>query len=151
MPLLPACCLQAANCDILVTMLGFPADVRSVYLGNGAERTGVLSRLAAGAVAVDMTTSEPSLAVEIAQAARGRGVHAIDAPVSGGDVGAREARLSIMVGGERGALDAVTPLLQAMGKSLTHCGAAGCGQHTKMVNQVLIASSMVGVCEVAAS
>ena len=94
-----------------------------------------------------MTTSEPSLAVEIDQAARAKGVHAVDAPVSGGDVGAREARLSIMIGGEKEIVEALKPLFQTMGKTIVYQGPAGSGQHTKMVNQVLIATNMIGVCE----
>ena len=94
-----------------------------------------------------MTTSEPALAVEIDQAARAKGVHSVDAPVSGGDVGAREARLSIMVGGEKPVCDALLPLFEKMGKTIVYQGHAGAGQHTKMVNQVLIASNMIGVCE----
>ena len=94
-----------------------------------------------------MTTSQPSLAVEIARAAAEAGVAALDAPVSGGDVGAREARLSIMVGGEAEAFEAVTPLFELMGKTIVHQGPAGAGQHTKMVNQILIATNMIGVCE----
>jgi 3-hydroxyisobutyrate dehydrogenase len=94
-----------------------------------------------------MTTSEPSLAREINEAAKAKGVGSVDAPVSGGDVGAKEARLSIMVGGEKEAVDAVQPLFECMGKTIVHQGPAGAGQHTKMVNQVLIATNMIGVCE----
>ena len=96
---------------------------------------------------VDMTTSEPALAVEIDQAARAKGVHSVDAPVSGGDVGAQEARLSIMAGGEKPVFDALSPLFEKMGKTIVYQGPAGAGQHTKMVNQILIASNMIGVCE----
>ena len=94
-----------------------------------------------------MTTSEPALAIEIDQAARAKKVHAVDAPVSGGDVGAREARLSIMIGGEKEVVEALRPLFETMGKTIVHQGPAGAGQHTKMVNQILIASNMIGVCE----
>ena len=94
-----------------------------------------------------MTTSEPSLAVEIAEAAKKDGVHSVDAPVSGGDVGAREARLSIMIGGDKEVVEALRPCWQAMGKTIVHQGGPGAGQHTKMVNQILIASDMIGVCE----
>ena len=100
-----------------------------------------------GTILVDMTTSQPSLAREIADAAKARGCHALDAPVSGGDIGARNAALSIMVGGEKDVFDAVVPCFEAMGKTIVHQGPAGAGQHTKMVNQVLIAGNMVGVCE----
>src|SRR4029079_7179152 len=117
--------------------------VREVFLGND----GALAGSKQGSILVDMTTSEPSLAVEIYEAAKAKGVHAVDAPVSGGDVGAREARLSIMIGGDKEVVDALQPCWQAMGKTIVHQGAAGAGQHTKMVNQTLIASGMVGVCE----
>jgi 3-hydroxyisobutyrate dehydrogenase len=108
---------------------------------------GTLAGARPESVLVDMTTSEPALAREIFDAAKARGVHAVDAPVSGGDVGAREARLSIMVGGEPEVVAALQPLFQTMGKTIVHQGPAGAGQHTKMVNQVLIASNMIGVCE----
>ncbi len=94
-----------------------------------------------------MTTSEPALAVEIAEAAKAKGVHSVDAPVSGGDVGAKEARLSIMIGGEAEAVQALQPLFEIMGKTIVHQGPAGAGQHTKMVNQILISTNMIGVCE----
>ena len=136
----------AANSDILFTIVGFPHDVRSVYFGS-EQQPGILAKLQPGAVVVDMTTSEPTLAVEIAAEATKRQLYAIDAPVSGGDIGAREARLSIMCGGDKAAFDAILPLLQAMGKNITHCGQAGAGQHTKMVNQTLIATNMIGVVE----
>ena len=133
----------AAGADVVATMVGLPADVRQVVLGAD----GALAGSKAGDVLVDMTTSEPSLAVEIYEAAKKRGVHAVDAPVSGGDVGAREARLSIMIGGDSEVVEALRPCWEAMGKTIVHQGAAGAGQHTKMVNQVLIASNMIGVCE----
>jgi 3-hydroxyisobutyrate dehydrogenase len=137
----PAAVARAA--DVVFTMVGYPADVRAVLLGAD----GVLAGAAPGAIAVDMTTSEPSLAVEVAARALQQGVHGVDAPVSGGDVGAREARLSIMVGGDRAVVDALAPLFALMGKTIVHQGGPGAGQHTKMVNQVLIASNMIGVCE----
>ena len=133
----------AAGSDIIFTIVGFPQDVRSVLLGP----QGALSACRSGAILVDMTTSQPSLAIELADAAQPHGVMSVDAPVSGGDVGAREARLSIMVGGPREAVDAVMPCFQAMGTTIVHQGGPGAGQHTKMVNQTLIASNMVGVCE----
>ena len=129
--------------DVVFTMVGFPSDVREVVLGE----EGVLAGLRAGGILVDMTTSEPALAVELAEAARARGAWAIDAPVSGGDVGAREARLSIMVGGHADALAVVRPALETLGRTIVHQGGPGSGQHTKMVNQTLIASNMIGVCE----
>jgi 3-hydroxyisobutyrate dehydrogenase len=133
----------AAGADVIFTMVGYPSDVREVVLGEH----GVLRQARAGAVIVDMTTSEPSLAQEIFEAARVLQVASIDAPVSGGDIGARNGTLSIMVGGEQEAVSAVRPLLESMGKTIIHQGPAGAGQHTKMVNQTLIASGMVGVCE----
>jgi len=133
----------AENSDVVFTIVGFPHDVREVILGP----QGVLAGAASGSIIVDMTTSEPSLAVEIYEAAKAKGVAAIDAPVSGGDVGAREARLSIMVGGDREAFERVRPLLECMGKTIVYQGPAGSGQHTKMVNQILIATNMIGVCE----
>jgi 3-hydroxyisobutyrate dehydrogenase len=111
----------------------------------GAE--GALGGSKKGNILVDMTTSEPSLAVEIAEKAKAKGVHSVDAPVSGGDVGAREARLSIMIGGEAEVVEALRPCWEAMGKTIVRQGAPGAGQHTKMVNQTLIASNMIGVCE----
>ncbi len=133
----------AENSDVVFTIVGYPTDVRQVVLGG----QGVLAGCREGTVFVDMTTSEPSLAVEIAEAAAKKGVAAIDAPVSGGDVGAREARLSIMIGGEKQAVDALEVCWNAMGKTIVHQGGPGAGQHTKMVNQVLIATNMIGVCE----
>jgi 3-hydroxyisobutyrate dehydrogenase len=129
--------------DVVFTMVGFPADVREVVLGPD----GVLSAARPGSVVVDMTTSEPSLAVEIFEAGRARDVATLDAPVSGGDVGARNAALSIMVGGDEATVERVRPLLELMGTTIVHQGPAGAGQHTKMVNQTLIATGMIGVCE----
>jgi 3-hydroxyisobutyrate dehydrogenase len=128
---------------VIFTIVGYPADVRQVILGP----EGVLEGSARGSIIVDMTTSEPSLAVEISDRAADRGVHCLDAPVSGGDIGAREGRLSIMVGGDPAVVAAVQPCFQAMGKTIVHQGPAGSGQHTKLVNQTLIAGNMVGVCE----
>jgi len=133
----------AAEADVVFTMVGFPFDVRDVVLGS----EGVLAGVRPGSVIVDMTTSEPSLAREIYEAARAKEVESIDAPVSGGDVGARNATLSIMVGGDAAALERVRPLLELVGKTIVHQGPAGAGQHTKMVNQILIATGMIGVCE----
>jgi 3-hydroxyisobutyrate dehydrogenase len=129
--------------DLIFTIVGFPADVRSVILGGD----GVLAGCQAGNVIVDMTTSEPSLAVEIAEKAGQLDVASIDAPVSGGDVGAREARLSIMIGGDEQTVAALEPCWEIMGKTIVRQGGPGAGQHTKMVNQVLIATAMIGVCE----
>jgi 3-hydroxyisobutyrate dehydrogenase len=133
----------AAQSDIVFAIVGFPKDVREVFLGP----QGALAGSKPGTRLVDMTTSEPSLAREIYEAAKTKQVHAIDAPVSGGDVGAKNAALSIMVGGDADAVAAVQPCLECMGKTIVHQGPAGSGQHTKMVNQILIASNMVGVCE----
>jgi len=133
----------AAAADVVFTMVGFPADVRSVILGPD----GVLAGCRPGTIIVDMTTSQPSLAVEIAQAAHQRQVWSLDAPVSGGDIGAREARLSIMIGGDAAVVDALTPCWQALGKTIVRQGGPGAGQHTKMTNQVLVAAGMIGVCE----
>jgi 3-hydroxyisobutyrate dehydrogenase len=129
--------------DVVFTIVGYPRDVREVYLGE----QGILAGARPGTVTVDMTTSEPALAAEIFEAGRARGVHAIDAPVSGGDIGAREARLSIMIGGEKEVVEALRPLFETMGKTIVYQGPAGSGQHTKMVNQVLITTNMIGVCE----
>lgn len=137
----PQAVAQAA--DVVFSIVGFPDDVRQVTLGND----GTLAGSKAGNILVDMTTSEPSLAEEIAAAAKAKGVHSVDAPVSGGDIGAREARLSIMIGGDAAVVDALRPCWEAMGKTIVHQGPAGAGQHTKMVNQILIASNMIGVCE----
>lgn len=129
--------------DVVFTIVGFPHDVRQVILGAD----GVLEGCSPGNIIVDMTTSEPSLAVEIAERAKEKQVWAIDAPVSGGDVGARQGTLSIMIGGEKEAVEALGPCWEAMGKTIVHQGGPGAGQHTKMVNQILIATNMIGVCE----
>jgi 3-hydroxyisobutyrate dehydrogenase len=123
--------------------VGFPPDVREVYLGP----EGLLAGAKSGAILVDMTTTQPSLAREIYDTARPRGISTVDAPVSGGDVGARNATLSIMVGGDREVVERIRPLFEAMGKSVVHQGGPGAGQHTKMCNQIVIAGTMIGVCE----
>jgi len=133
----------AESSDIIFTIVGFPEDVRQVYLGEN----GILTTAKSGSIVVDMTTTEPSLAIEIHQAARAKGVSSIDAPVSGGDVGAREARLAIMIGGDQEAVDAIHPLFEAMGQNIVYQGEAGSGQHTKMCNQITISGTMIGVCE----
>jgi 3-hydroxyisobutyrate dehydrogenase len=133
----------AAASDVVFSIVGFPADVREAILGpNGA-----LAGCRPGSVLVDMTTSQPALAEEIAQAATERGVKALDAPVSGGDVGARGGTLSIMVGGDRDAFEALEPCWQTMGAKWVWHGGPGAGQHAKLVNQTLIGGNMVGVCE----
>lgn len=133
----------AEAADVVFAIVGFPRDVREVFLGAD----GALAGSKAGTVLVDMTTSEPSLAVEIHTAAKAKGVHALDAPVSGGDVGAKNAALSIMIGGDKDVVTATMPLFECMGKTIVHQGGPGAGQHTKMVNQILIASTMVSLCE----
>ncbi|WP_270166782.1 NAD(P)-dependent oxidoreductase [Paenibacillus sp. SYP-B4298] len=133
----------AAACDVIITMIGYPQDVEAVYLGE----QGLIANARQGSCLIDMTTSSPLLAQRIAEACAARGLHALDAPVSGGDVGAREARLSIMIGGEEQTVTAVRPLLELLGSNIVHQGAAGAGQHTKMCNQIAIASNMMGVCE----
>ena len=133
----------AVGADAVITMLGFPSDVESVYLGVD----GLLACASPGTFLIDMTTSTPSLAVLIAAQAAELGLAALDAPVSGGDVGARDARLTIMVGGEQEASDAVEPMLRVMGPNVILQGRAGAGQHTKMANQIAIADTILGVCE----
>jgi 3-hydroxyisobutyrate dehydrogenase len=131
-----------ARSDVIISMVGYPSDVEEVWLAEA----GVLSR-ARGALLIDMTTSSPELARRIANAAAEHGCQALDAPVSGGDVGARDAKLSIMVGGPKEAFEKALPILQLMGSNIVHQGEAGAGQHTKMCNQVVIASTIMGVCE----
>ncbi|MCA9175324.1 MAG: NAD(P)-dependent oxidoreductase [Planctomycetales bacterium] len=133
----------AEQSDVIFSIVGFPADVREVMLGAD----GALAGSKAGNILVDMTTSQPSLAIQIAAAATAKGVQSVDAPVSGGDVGAKEARLSIMIGGDRATVESLQPCWEAMGKTIVYQGTAGSGQHTKMVNQTLIATGMIGVCE----
>lgn len=133
----------AESSDVVFAIVGFPKDVREVFLGP----QGALAGSKKGNILVDMTTSEPSLAKEIYEAAKAKGVGSVDAPVSGGDVGAKNAALSIMVGGDADMVEAVKPLLECMGKTIVHQGPAGAGQHTKMVNQILIATNMIGVTE----
>jgi 3-hydroxyisobutyrate dehydrogenase len=133
----------AAVSDVIVTMVGFPVDVRDVYLGAN----GLLAGARPGSILIDMTTTEPSLSRELADAATARGLFAVDAPVSGGDVGARNATLSIMVGGEKQTAQAVMPLFELLGKKIVHQGGPGSGQHAKLCNQIVITCTMVGVCE----
>ncbi|MBK8500737.1 MAG: NAD(P)-dependent oxidoreductase [Saprospiraceae bacterium] len=133
----------AANADIIFTIVGFPNDVEAVYFGE----SGIFEKVKAGSVVVDMTTTAPSLAVRINEAAKNKNVGAVDAPVSGGDVGAKNGTLSIMVGGDRSYVDMVMPLFEIMGKNIVYEGKAGSGQHTKMCNQITIAGTMIGVCE----
>ncbi|ULL16675.1 NAD(P)-dependent oxidoreductase [Paenibacillus sp. H1-7] len=133
----------ARTVDVVISMVGYPHDVEEVYL---SER-GVLQNAKPGTYLVDMTTSSPTLAKRIEHEAKLKHCHSLDAPVSGGDVGARDAKLSIMVGGEADVFDAVMPVFQALGTNIVYQGMAGAGQHTKMCNQIAIASNMMGVCE----
>lgn len=133
----------AAEADVIITMVGYPKDVEEIYLGEN----GILANAKPGTYVIDMTTSSPLLAQKIYTDAKAYGIHSIDAPVSGGDIGARNAQLSIMCGGDQSVFDAVLPILQTMGKNIILQGAAGAGQHTKMCNQIAIATNMIGVCE----
>ena len=133
----------AEKCDILFTIVGFPLDVEEVYLGEN----GVLKTIKKNSIIVDMTTSEPSLAQRIYNEARQIGVSSLDAPVSGGDVGAKNGTLAIMIGGDKVAYETVLPLFNLMGQNISYMGKEGAGQHTKMSNQILIASTMIGTIE----
>lgn len=135
--------VAADGADVAVSIVGYPHDVQETFLGTA----GVLAAARPPRIVIDMTTSSPDLARTIAQRAGGRGIKSLDAPVSGGDVGARNGTLSIMVGGEESALAALRPMLEHLGKKITLLGGPGAGQHTKMVNQILIATMMIGVCE----
>ena len=137
----PAAC--AAGRDAVITMVGYPQDVEQVYFGEN----GILSAAKPGAYLIDMTTTDPALSVRIAEQGGARGLHVLDAPVSGGDTGAKNGTLSIMVGGEEADCKACLPLLEAMGKQIVYEGPAGTGQHTKMANQIAIAGTIAGVCE----
>lgn len=140
-------CSSIAQCakgrDAVITMVGFPKDVEEVYFGE----QGILQNASTGTILIDMTTTSPRLSLRIAQAAAEKGLCALDAPVSGGDVGARQATLSIMVGGDPTVYQACLPLFQAMGKQVVYEGPAGSGQHTKMANQIALGGAIAGVCE----
>ncbi|KUO69765.1 MAG: oxidoreductase [Desulfosporosinus sp. BRH_c37] len=133
----------AARSNVIITMVGYPKDVEEVYL----RKDGIISHARSGSYLVDMTTSSPVLAERIYNEALVKGMYAIDAPVSGGDVGAKEARLAIMVGGDFEVFEALVPIFNLIGKNIVLQGKAGAGQHTKMSNQIAIASTMIGVCE----
>ena len=133
----------AANSEIVFSIVGFPRDVESTYLGDD----GVLAADGACRIVIDMTTSQPSLAVKIGESAAARNIGSLDAPVSGGDIGARNAALAIMVGGEQAVFDEIRPLFELMGKNIALMGGCGAGQHTKMCNQILISGTMIGGCE----
>jgi 3-hydroxyisobutyrate dehydrogenase len=133
----------AEQSTVIVTMVGFPRDVREVYFGP----EGILAGARPGSILIDMTTTEPALSQEIEAAASAKGLLTIDAPVSGGDLGARNATLSIMVGGQRETVERVRPMMEHLGKKIVYQGGPGAGQHTKLCNQIVIAGTMVGVCE----
>jgi 3-hydroxyisobutyrate dehydrogenase len=133
----------APRCDVIITIVGYPTDVEEVYLAPH----GLVANAKPGSILIDMTTSRPDLAQKIHAAAKARGISTLDAPVSGGDKGAREATLSIMVGGDKSAFDRAMPLFQCMGKNIILQGGPGCGQHTKLTNQVALAGNMLGLCE----
>lgn len=133
----------AQNSDVIFTIVGFPKDVEEVYFGE----EGIFNGAVSGSILVDMTTTQPSLAERIYAEGKNKGIGSVDAPVSGGDVGARNGTLSIMVGGDKADVDAIMPMLEIMGKNIVYEGKAGAGQHTKMCNQITIAGTMIGVCE----
>ncbi|MGN0626311.1 MAG: NAD(P)-dependent oxidoreductase [Oscillospiraceae bacterium] len=140
-------CKSAGECargkDAVITMVGYPQDVKEVYFGED----GIIASTGQGMFLIDMTTTSPQLSKEIFEAAAAKGAHALDAPVSGGDIGAENATLAIMVGGEKSAFDACLPLFEAMGRNIVYQGPAGSGQHCKMANQIAIAGTIAGVCE----
>lgn len=136
----------AREVDIVISIVGTPDDVRSLYAGKSDE-SGVIANARAGALLIDMTTSSPALAIELAALAHERGIAMLDAPVSGGDIGAREGRLSIMVGGDAAAFERALPVLRCVGANIVRQGGPGAGQHAKLCNQIVIASTMLGVCE----
>ena len=133
----------AAHSDIIITIIGYPQDVEEVYLG----KEGILMGAQSGSIAIDMTTSSPTLATRIAKEGLAKQIDVLDAPVSGGDIGARDARLSIMVGGNTKAFERALPVLECMGNNIALLGPAGSGQHAKLCNQIVIASTIMGVCE----
>ncbi|EZP78970.1 6-phosphogluconate dehydrogenase [Parageobacillus genomosp. 1] len=133
----------AKEADVVITMVGYPQDVEEVYFGD----EGILANAKEGSYVIDMTTSTPTLAEKIYQEAKKRNIYALDAPVSGGDIGARQGTLTIMVGGDEEVFSACKPILERLGTNIIHQGKAGAGQHTKMCNQIAIASNMIGVCE----
>ena len=133
----------AAAADIIITMVGSPRDVEEVYLAED----GILAEARKGTIVIDMTTSSPQLAQQIYNQAKGLGIAALDAPVSGGDIGAQQGTLSIMVGGDWDPFEQARPLFELMGKNIVYQGGPGSGQHCKMANQIAVASTMVGVCE----
>lgn len=133
----------AEESDVIFTIVGFPKDVREVYFG----KDGIFEGLTKGKILVDMTTTEPSLAEEIYKESKKSGASSVDAPVSGGDIGAQSRALSIMVGGDKDTVASVMPLFKLMGKNIVHQGGAGKGQHAKMCNQIMVTGLMIGMCE----
>ncbi len=133
----------SVNQQVIFTMVGFPSDVKEVYEGE----QGILKSADEGTIVVDMTTSEPTLAKEIYEKAKEKNIASLDAPVSGGDIGAQNGTLSIMVGGEYDTFEQMKPIFELFGHNIVYQGPAGSGQHTKMCNQIVIASGMIGVCE----
>lgn len=133
----------AIDSDVIITMVGYPSDVEEVYFGS----EGILENAKQGSFVIDMTTSKPSLAVKIYETAKKKNIHALDAPVSGGDTGAKNGTLAIMIGGEEKAYESLLPIFQVMGENIILQGKAGAGQYTKLINQIAIASNMIGVSE----
>ena len=129
--------------EMVITIVGYPQDVEEVYFGLN----GIIENTPTGGIILDMTTSQPELAIKIYNSAKEKGLKALDAPVTGGDVGAKDGTLSILVGGDKEVFDLCQPTLEAMGSKITYCGQAGNGQHTKMCNQIAIAGAISGVCE----
>ncbi|MCI0767050.1 NAD(P)-dependent oxidoreductase [Bacillus sp. TL12] len=134
------------NVDVVMTMVGYPHDVEEIYFGT----EGILEHANEGTITIDFTTSTPTLAKRIYENGKTKNVHTLDAPVSGGDIGAKEGRLAIMIGGDQEVYEACLPLFEKLGENIQLQGSAGSGQHTKMCNQIAIASNMIGVCEAVA-
>lgn len=135
--------MAAQEKDIVFTMVGFPSDVEQVYFGKDC----IFQSIKEGAIVIDMTTSEPTLAKKIYDHAKNLQIDSLDAPVSGGDIGAQNGTLSIMIGGDEKIFNTVKPILSIFGTNLVYQGAAGAGQHTKMCNQIVVTGTMIGVCE----
>ena len=136
-----AACVK--GCEAVITIVGFPQDVEEVYFDEG----GILESADAGAYLIDMTTTSPQISVKISKEGEEKGFHVLDAPVTGGDTGAKAVTLSILVGGKEEDFEACMPLFEAMGTNINYQGEAGCGQHAKLANQIMIAGTLTGVCE----
>lgn len=136
-----AACVK--GCEAVITIVGFPQDVEEVYFDEG----GILESADAGAYLIDMTTTSPQISVKISKEGEEKGFHVLDAPVTGGDTGAKAGTLSILVGGKEEDFEACMPLFEAMGTNINYQGEAGCGQHAKLANQIMIAGTLTGVCE----